>query len=202
MRTTICPAAAAAVLALAACASPGGATESALRPAMERFLAERGDLCLGKFDWPIEVSERDARIGTRDAIQMPVLEKVGIVSSSPEAGKTRYELTETGRKYYIGRETAQVSPDGKKTVHHGDFCVGKLSLDTIVGWDEPRTVGDQQETTVTYTYHIAAAPWTFNPDVQKVFPMVERIVKGQGTMELKQSLKLTRDGWVATSPWE
>jgi hypothetical protein len=32
--------------------------------------------------------------------------------------------------------------------------------------------------------------------------MVERIVKGQGTMELKQSLKLTRDGWVATSPWE
>jgi len=196
-------AAAAGVLALAGCALPGETTEGTLRPAMEKFLADRGDLCLGKYDWPIEVSERDFQAGTRDAVQMPVLEKAGIVASSMETGKkTRYDLTETGRKFYIDRETTHVTADGVKTVHHGDFCAGKLSLDTIIRFDEPRTVGDHLETTVTYTYHMTAAPWARDPDVQRVFPMVARVVNGEGTMQLRQTLRSTGKGWVAVNPWE
>src|SRR5580698_11600853 len=46
--------------------------------AVNDFLAQRGHLCLAKYDWPIEVavdsSEPDAR-------QMPVLEKLGLVIS-------------------------------------------------------------------------------------------------------------------------
>src|SRR5262249_2027859 len=102
-------AAAASVLALAGCALPGEPTGGTLRPAMEKFLAERGDLCLGKYDWPIEVSERDFQAGTRDAVQLPVLEKAGIVRSSTQARTTRYELTEAGRKFYIERETTHVT---------------------------------------------------------------------------------------------
>jgi hypothetical protein len=214
LKITRLAASAAVALTLTACALPGETNEGALRPAMEKFLAERGDLCLGKHDWPIEVSERDASIGARDAVQMPVLEKAGIVSSSRAFSKrnefgterelpvTRYDLTETGRKYYIARETTQVSADGRKTVHAGDFCAGKLSLDSIVAWDAPKTVGDHLETTVSYTYHIDAAPWAKDPEVQKVFPMVGRIVKGEGSMQLKQALRLTRRGWVAINPWE
>jgi hypothetical protein len=145
---------------------------------------------------------------------MPVLEKIGIVVSSKgsEMRKegdeektvpvTRYELTEAGRKFYLARETIQVSADGKKTVHRRDFCAGKLSLDAIVGWDTPKNAEGRLETTVTYTYKIAAAAWTRNPDAQKVFPMVDRIVKGAGTMQLKQLFRSTKDGWTAVNPWE
>ena len=58
---------------------------------------------------------------------------------------------------------------------------GKLSLDAIVGWEPPQTAGGHKETTVTYTYRIAAAEWARNPEAQKVFPMVDRIIKGERT---------------------
>jgi hypothetical protein len=205
-------AAAVGMFAFAACCLSAEPTRENLRPALEKYLEEKGYLCLGKFDWPIGVSERDVRIGTRDARQMPVLEKVGIVVSSKASETrregdeektvpvTRYELTEAGRKFYIAKETARASADGKKTVHRRDFCAGKLSLDTIVGWDTPGNVGGRLETTVTYTYKIAAADWARNPEIQKVFPMVDRIVKGAGTMRLKQLFRSTQDGWTAV--WE
>jgi hypothetical protein len=201
----------AALCAFAAYSHAAQPTRQALRAALEKYLQERGNLCLGKFDWPIEVSERDSRLGTRDAVQMPVLEKVGIVSSKvvekreEGAGQavtvTRYELTEAGRKFYLARDTANVSADGGQIVHHGDFCAGKLSLDKIVGWDTPQVAGDDQQTMVTYTYKIAAANWARKSEIQKVFPMVDRIIKGEGTMQLKQLFRLTKDGWVAENPW-
>jgi hypothetical protein len=183
-----------------------------LRPALKKYLKEHGDLCLGKFDWPIGVSESDRQMGTRDAVQMPVLEKMGLVASSKGSEKrkdgdgekvvsvTRYELTGKGKKFYLPRETTHVSADGKKTVRHGDFCAGKISLDAIVGWDTPRTVDGQLETTVAYTYKISAAAWTRDPEARKVFPMVDRIIKGQGTMQLQQPFRLMRDGWIAVTP--
>jgi len=198
------------VSAFAACGHSAEPTQQSLRPVLEKFLKEEGYLCLGKFDWPIEVGERDELLGTRDAVQMPVLEHLGIVSSEvlekPEEGAvksvtvTRYALTEAGRKFYRARDTMNVSADGKKIVHHGDFCAGKLSLDRIVGWDPPRTVGDDQQVTITYTYKIAAADWARKPEIQKVFPMVGRIIKGEGTMQLQQLFRLTKDGWVAVPP--
>ena len=214
MRTGCIATAAAGLLLFSASVHSADPSERALRPALVKYLAERGDLCLGKYDWPIGVTEREAMIGTRDAIQMPVLQKVGLVKSAPGSVQrnvdgavatlpaTRYELTGEGWKFYIARETAQVSADGRKIVRRGDFCAGKLGLDSIVGWDAPKTVGDHVETTVAYTYHIAAAPWTRNADVQRVFPMVDRVIKGEGKMQLKQALKLTRKGWVAVNPWE
>jgi hypothetical protein len=48
---------------------------------------------------------------------------------------------------------------------------------------------------VTYTYKVDAAPWTGDADVQKAFPMVDRVVRGAGTMQLKQNFKRTEGGW-------
>lgn len=214
MKTKILTMLAAGTFSFAACCHSMEPTRDNLRPALQKYLREKGDLCLGKFDWPIDVSEHDREIGTRDALQMPVLEKIGIVISSKGSAKrmeggsekivpvTRYKLTKTGKKFYLARETIQVSADGKKTVHRGDFCAGKLSLDSIVGWDAPQTVGDHQEATVAYTYKFAAADWTRNPEIRKVFPMVDRIVNGAGTMQLKQLFRLTKNGWVAVNPWD
>lgn len=196
------------------CGAPVEPNPARLRAALERYLAQQGNLCLGKYDWPIEVSAHDIEVGTRDAVQMPVLEKLGLVVSSsiPATGSegepvhlaavTRYALTAAGRKFYLNKGTASAVPGGAKVEHRGDFCAAKLSLDRIIGWDELKADASRREIVVTYTYRIAAASWTRNAEIQKVFPMVDRVVKGERILQLKQHFRLMRDAWVAANPWE
>ncbi|HEX9450367.1 MAG TPA: hypothetical protein VF934_03035 [Burkholderiales bacterium] len=210
MKTKVLAILAAGLCAFAACSHAVEPAPPGLRAALEKYLQESGNLCLGKFDWPIEVSERDRQTGARDAVQMPILEKMGIVSSSVVEKRdegadhavtvTRYELTGAGRKYYLARETTNVGADGKTIVHHGDFCAAKLSLDKIIGWNRPQAPGNDQQAMVAYTYTIAAADWARKPEVQQVFPMVERIIKGERTLQLEQLFRLTKNGWVAVAP--
>jgi hypothetical protein len=199
----------------ALCANQKEPNKKVLETALKQYLAKQGDLCVGKFDWPIDVSQRDIEMRSRDAIQMPVMEKLGLVMSS--SGTTirkgegdaeesvlvkRYTLTDAGKKFYVRREMITVISSGKKIAHQGDFCAAKLSLDKIVRWDQPKVIGDTTETTATYTYKVAAADWTKDPEMQKVFPMIDRIIKGQGSMELKQRVRLTKNSWTAVNLWE
>ena len=193
------------------CGTPVEPNPAKLRAALERYLAQQGNLCLGKYDWPIAVSAHDIEVGTRDAVQMPVLEKLGLVVSSgiPATGRegepvrmaavTRYALTAAGRKFYLNKGATSAVPGGAKVERRGDFCAAKLSLDRIIGWDELKADARRREIVVTYTYRIAAAPWTRNAEIQKVFPMVDRVIKGEGTMQLKQRFRLTEGGWAAVS---
>ncbi|MGJ7528724.1 hypothetical protein [Variovorax sp. GB1P17] len=168
-----------------------------LTVAMNDYLAKKGDLCLGKTQWPIDVPQREAGTRARNALQMPVLEHIGLVSSSTakvqetregeqatEITVTRYALTEEGKKYVYTREP------------QNDFCAARLTLDKIVGWEARKDGKDASAVVVTYTYKIDAAPWTSDADVQRVFPMVDRVVRGAGTMQLKQNFKPSESGWV------
>ncbi|BEP60882.1 hypothetical protein GmRootV213_14360 [Variovorax sp. V213] len=168
-----------------------------LTAAMNAYLATKGDLCLGKTQWPIDVPQREAGTRSRNAVQMPVLEHVGLVSASAakvqdaregeqptEIAVTRYALTEEGKKYFRTRET------------QGDFCAAHLALDKVVGWEARKDGKDASAVVVTYTYKIDAAPWTGDAGVQKAFPMMDRVVRGAGTMQLKQNFKRTQTGWV------
>ena len=187
-----------------------------LAKAMNAHLTERGDFCLGKFNWPIEVSDKDAEKPTRESVQMPVLQRLGLVLGSETTIKVkvedsdtvemlpgkRYDLTESGKKYYLQKELLSAGSNGEKIVHRGDFCAGKLSLDKITKWDQPTMVGENYETTVTYTYKMATADWTKDPEIQRVFPMLDRLVKGQSNMLLQQHFRLVGKSWVAIDPWE
>lgn len=176
--------------------------------AMNAYLAKKGDLCLGKTQWPIDVPQREVGTRARNAVQMPVLEHVGLVSASEakvedakegeqptEITVTRYVLTEEGKKYLHTRGT----PDTQ-----ADFCAAHLTLDKVVGWEARKKTGDADKAknaaaaavSVTYTYKVEAAPWTGDADVQKAFPMVDRVVRGAGTMQLKQNFRHTDSGWV------
>jgi hypothetical protein len=182
-------------------------TEKVLSLAMEKHLAAQGSICLGKFDWPIEVSAIDFQEGTRDAVQMPVLEALGIVTSAEEANASndtgttvkRYTLTDAGRRYYIAKDISTGS-GAKKIDHHRDLCPVRLSLAKITRWDEPRAVGDVRETLVSYLYKVDAADWTGDPAARKAFPMLERIIDGAGSLQLQQRMRLTKQGWVAVGP--
>ncbi|MBT2334014.1 hypothetical protein J7E49_08865 [Variovorax paradoxus] len=188
-----------ALAVLAGCGpQPPEANLQNLTAAMNAYLAQKGDLCLGKTRWPIDVPQREAGTRARNAVQMPVLEHVGLVSASTatiedakegerptEITVMRYALTEEGRKYFHTRET------------QGDFCAAHLALDKIVGWEARKDEKDASAVVVTYTYKIDAAPWTGDADVQKAFPMVDRVVRGAGTMQLKQNFKHTGNAWVS-----
>jgi hypothetical protein len=176
------------------------------------YLAQKGKLCLAKYDWPVNVTPRENKDGARDALQMPVMQKLGLVSEADamvnykteetsEAVHVRqYSLTDAGRKYYISSPVARTASDGKKIEHPQDLCVATLALDHVVGWEPPHDDNGRQETAVTYTYKLVdVAPWTRDRDAQRVFPMVARVVDGAGTMQLKAVFQLTDNGWVATN---
>ena len=101
-----------------------------------------------------------------------------------EIAVTRYALTEEGKKYFHARDT------------QADFCAAHLTLDKVVGWQARKHENNASAVVVTYTYKIDAVPWTGDADVQKAFPMMDRVVRGAGTMQLKQNFKRTQTGWV------
>ena len=192
----------AAAFASAVYASAPTLSQKAFTPAVEQYLQEKGNFCLGKFDWPISVTDADRKIGTNDALQMPVMEKLGLVVSAAgqEPGLKRYSLTEEGKKYYVAKKTVTLGPVDKPIEHPGDFCAAKLALDKVVSWEPPTVVNGKPHTTVMYTYKVAAAAdWTHDPDIQRVFPMIHRILTGAGSMKLMQGFAWSDKGWVATT---
>jgi hypothetical protein len=195
------------LIALGACTPDANREE--LTRGMNSYLAKRGDLCLAKYNWPIDVMPAEFAAGARNAVQMPVLQKLGLVGVSEVSVETktdhavvatkvkRYQLTENGKKHYLIRELRTLAPDGGKTLRRGDFCVAKLSLDKIVAWAPPVSDSARKETVVTYTYTVEAAPWLQDPDAKRVFPMVDRVVQGARVAQLQEAFALTKDGWVA-----
>jgi hypothetical protein len=196
--------------ATAATAGPAARPEpAALAPELASYLDRQGDLCLGKFDWPVNVTAQDVRFGTRDALQMPVLQKLGLVASNhatlmrrvddveQPVAVTQYTLTDAGNAFYLAREGSAAAG----TPRH-DLCAGRLSLDKVVDVSAPVGPAGHEMLTASYTYRYAPAPWGTDPDVQRVFPALARIAHGIGTQRLNQPFELKDGRWVAVNPWQ
>lgn len=187
------------------------ADEKPLRHALQGYLSKQGSVCLGKFDWPIDVTESDFKDRTRDAVQMPVLEKLGLVTSSditanrpteadPGAEAVtvkRFELTGAGKKYYVPKEAITRGAGYSQVEHHRDLCVAHLSVDKVVRWDESPAQDGLRQGTILYTYHATVADWARSPSALQVFPMIDRLIKGEGTLQLEQRMRLDKGGWSA-----
>jgi hypothetical protein len=192
---------------LVACHDKRAPNAENFAPALVAYLAERGELCVGKSEWPIDVSEREAELGTRDAKQLPVLEQLGLVRSADatatrknedetyEVRVKRYDLTPAGRSYYHARKSKDAQGN---LVAQADLCAAKLSLDQVKSWQLTTSSAGRQSAVLYYTYHIAPAPWATAPAAQRVFPAVARVLQGAGKDELREELVLTADGWVAS----
>jgi hypothetical protein len=200
------------MLALGAChrapkRDAKAATIENFRSGMLAYLKARGDLCLGK-EFPIDVSELEMQTGSRNALQMPVLEQAGLVVSNDAMGQVktedgsvptkvrRYHLTDAGQRYYLSRPVPGETSRGGQNVVRSELCAAKLSLDKIVGF-ELTGPSDHPTALVSYTYQVDAAPWARQPDVQQVFPAVLHVIAGQSTAQLKEGFTLTESGWVA-----
>lgn len=200
------------VFAFAACnkkpsSDPLAPTPANFKQGMLDYLKARGDLCLAK-KFPLDVSESDMAHGSRDARQMPALERAGLVTSSLATGQVtdedgtkdipvhRYSLTELGQRSYLLRAVpGQLDKDGKP-VMQSDLCAVKLRLDKITK-TELSPPEKPTNASVSYTYQVDPAPWMSSPEVQAVFPAVTNVINGAGKAELKEGFTLTDKGWVA-----
>ncbi|RZT42467.1 hypothetical protein [Cupriavidus agavae] len=205
----LCAAVAGGIALLAGCGHPDAATEANFRAGLEQQLAAHGDLCIGRHEWPVDVPDLPVAAQMRDGIQMPALEHAGLVAhvpaemtlkhqdgSSETVKALRYGLTDKGRSFVNAHP---------KTAAHGagetpDLCYGHVRLARVTGWDKPQAARDnagRPVTTVRYTYTLDAAPWAGDARVQQAFPVLARVVKGSGTMELAQTMVATSGGWRA-----
>ncbi|HMF42028.1 MAG TPA: hypothetical protein VKQ32_15245 [Polyangia bacterium] len=193
-----------------ACSRKPAVDAASLRKGLEAYLAQRGDVCIAKQNWPIDVADADRAARTRDAVQLPVLERLGVVESHPikirtineedqpvVLSVTRYELTERGRQSYIDRRTRLPVAPRADGGHQADLCVVRVSLDKIVGWEAFPPSGPPARAVVSYTYTVDAVPWMRDPEALRVFPALARLIAGAGKAELKEGLALTASGWVA-----
>lgn len=174
-------------------------TAEAIAPALDRFLETKGEVCVAKPDWPIDVSARDVAARTRNAIQLPVLERAGLVTAREgyvdwrdeheaveRVPTRRYELTEAGR------QAMKPARDGRP-----DLCAGRIEVERIVNVD-----GQSDHASVRYLYRFKAEPWVQDADVRRVFPMLDTLLQGQGRMEMQQGFHVDGAAWVADSTVE
>jgi hypothetical protein len=166
-----------------------------LAEALRSFLASHGQLCLAKSNWPISVTMQDVQARSNDALQMPVLERLGLVQGVPDekANARSYQLTPLGKQYYLERP-GRVPPDGAGVAR--DFCAGTVALDHIVRVEHDDGQGPSQLATVHYAYHFAAFPWMRDAEAQRVFPLVARLEAQQGARTLVQRFAWRAEGWV------
>ena len=203
------------IVLLSACT--GGerqANQANFTQAMTTYLNQRGDLCLAKNRWPIDVTSSEFDSGnSRNAVQMPVLEKLGVVASSTvTVDKTdedgvkssepakRYVLSDMGKQFYLTRAPRKHPSGDRFADASADLCAVHLTLDKVVGWEaaaNPDKKGGSAETVVTFTYQAKAAPWANDMAARKVFPMVDTILRGAGTLQLKEAFVQGATGWEA-----
>jgi hypothetical protein len=207
LKTALMGTVALALAGLSGCSNPDPLTPSreAFEAGVRTFLADgHGQLCLGMYDWPIDLSEAEAGAGSRHAVQLPVFEKLGLARSTilpaprstenPDGAVKRYELTDEGRRYY--KPHPHTGRDG--AAHPNDFCVAHISLDKVEGWQLDSHDAQHAAATVSYTYRIEPAPWLLDPDAQRVLPMVAKVIKGaDGHLQMHQGFALQQQGWVA-----
>jgi hypothetical protein len=201
--------AAIALVALPGCSKPD--PDAPLRASFETglrsFMANGHDqLCLGMYDWPIDLTEAEAGAKSRHAVQLPVFEKLGLARSevvpvpksaeNPDGAIKRYSLTDEGRKYF--KPHAYTARDG--AAHQNDFCVARISLARVEDWKIDARDAQHQFATVSYTYAIEPAPWLQDADAQRVLPMVAKVIQGaNGGLRMHQGFTLGQQGWVATA---
>jgi hypothetical protein len=197
------------LLALAGCArpDPDAPTRAAFEAGLRTFLAAGHDqVCLGLYDWPIDLTEAEAGAHSRHAVQLPVFEKLGLARSSivsvprsaenPDGALKRYELTGEGRKYY--RAHAYTGRD--RVAHGNDFCVARLSLGRVENWRLDARDAQHPSAAVGYTYRIDPAPWLADADARRVLPMVDKVIQGAaGGLQMHQGFTRDATGWVAVA---
>jgi hypothetical protein len=192
-----------AVAALGGCQKPAPQADRATFTAgLTDYLSHKGRVCFD-YTWPVNMRPEEHPGNSRNALQMPVLERLGLVRSAEamadfktedgsETVKVRqYTLTDMGQKFYVPKLPSDKHPERQSF----GLCAATLTLDHIVGWEPPRGDSGQQQTAVTYTFKIQPESWMQDAEALRVFPMITTLIHGAGAMQLKEVFTLTDNRW-------
>jgi len=197
------------ICAIALCTCTPKTNKASFTQPLRDYLKVRGEICLGKPHWPIDILPNEIAAGSRDALQLPELARLGLVNEAeleakPEGADTaasipvkHYQLTEQGQQYYWSAEARTQASGGKARYSEGDMCVAKLDLDSVVDWQPTLKTNGRETALVHYTYTVDAAKWLDDDGVKREFPMMARILAGAQHMQMEENFVLTDTGWVA-----
>jgi hypothetical protein len=190
------------ILLLVACNSVKKPSDANFRKAIDQYLQTHGQACIwiGQ-TFPVDVPETKLTSNFGFGSKMNALEQAGLVQStdtlvsvpqifgsSIQRRVRRYQPTTTGKQYL--QQTNM--PLGQST----GFCYGARTVDAIVKWTEPSTMGLVTQTEITYTYKISnLAAWAQRADIQTQFGDVRATIAGISKTDQRAGLQLTNQGW-------
>ncbi len=182
-----------AVLILAACGEKQ-ISEGDFKTALDQEFQKTGPVCapLDK-GFPVTLNQMELEYGVGRALS--ALEGAGLLSSAPEGKGRRYEVTESGRKFYTEREGQSVGLTVQK-VMHGFMCFADMRVDKVSRWDAQADQGFA----VSYTYRLEnIAPWATAPNVTQAMPKLAIWINGAQKVVRKSTVKKTASGLVAVA---
>jgi hypothetical protein len=191
---------------LVACNDARKPSNAGFTVAINQYLAKHGEACtaIGS-QFPIDVPKSEQHDPSGIEPKLAALEQAGLVHASettavvhsmldPLRGPTppqpvkRYDLTEEGKKY--------VRPIPGTFGQTSGFCYGQKSVDSIVKWTTPTTIGADSLVEVVYTYKILnLTSWVQRQEVQQAFPDIKAVVVGASKTNQTVGLQLTNKGW-------
>jgi hypothetical protein len=206
MMRRFCHLVTASLLILTACDSVKTPNQTNFTNAINGYLSRHGRACTAiDRQFPIDIPQSEQREQFGIAPKLTALEQAGLLratdttavvhgmldplrGSAPPQPVKRYELTADGQKYFqqIPSALGQTSA----------LCYGQKTVDSIVKWTEPATVGTSTQTEVTYTYKIVdVAGWAERPEVQQAFSDIRTTISGVSKTTEVAGLQLTSKGW-------
>lgn len=198
-------------LLLVGCSSKTDPSESNFNKAISAYLEKKGQLCVARERWPVDLTAGEIRNELPQypgqPSRMAALERAGLVASSQQEvpvknwfgksdGKqtvTRYVLTEKGKSFFKPNESR-----GDDSQVSGELCYGRKAVDKIVKWDEPISFQGYQETSVKYQYRIEdLAGWAKDEKLQALYPAIKSSIEHAGSELQSHGVHLTNLGWEA-----
>jgi hypothetical protein len=191
------------LIAIAGCSNPKEANNDNFTHAINAYLAVKGKACLNtSWQFPVDIQKSQISWNKTRLANMEALESAGLLKATDTSAMVhtmfsaesksepvrRYSLTDTGKKYL--QPTVGLFASGTS------FCYGQESVDSIVKWTVPSTVGGFTVTRVVYTYRLKnMADWAHNPQIIHQFHEVQQEMEGANSEDRTIALELTNKGW-------
>ena len=159
------------------------------RAALQAFIDARNPVCQTFFaKWPVQVTDYERRNNSYHAQRLAALEAAGLVRHDASAilPKSVQKVSSANSRDYIATKIYRLSLLGEQSYRshnedEGKFCYGKKVIERIAQVSPVNTAGKEPTASVRFVYQLQdLADWAATPELQAVFPTIEREIKGIG----------------------
>lgn len=193
-------------LVLVGCSDPKEPNEKNFKVAVQQYLDTEYPKCFFIEDFPVESSSHGIMENYEN---LTALSKAGILNAEELSRqevppstfskgytniKTRFSLTDLGKKYYRALPPGQAA-----SLKKNGLCFGKAEVVSINNFTQPNNMMGKTISIVNYSYTAKDIPdWAKNKDILKQFNYIDDFVNSaDNPVKGKTMLVLTNKGWIA-----